>query len=62
MKSKIDNKSKIFLSIEKNIRGNYDLIYKANFHKEVSTIATYLPTYFCKSYGEKVLTLFDPYY
>ena len=34
VKSKIGNKSKIFLSIEKNIRDNYNLICKANFHEK----------------------------
>ena len=62
IKSKINNKSKIFLSIEKNITCKYNLICKANFHEEASAIAAYLPSYFYKNYGQKVLTLFDLYY
>ena len=40
MKSRSKNKIKIFLSIKKNKRGNFNLIYKAIFYKEASTIAT----------------------
>ena len=33
----------IFISIEKDLSGNYILFYKKKFHCDTSTIANYLP-------------------
>ena len=62
MKSRSIKKIKMFLFIEKNIRGNFDLVYNANFYEEDSIIATHLLAYFFKLYRQKMLSLFNYYF
>jgi len=50
------------VALEKNQAGTYLLFYKKHFHKEVSTVADYLPAYFLKLYSSDVLSIFDPYF
>ena len=37
-----NKKEKIFISVEKDYKGNILLVYKKKFHKDVSTIAEFL--------------------
>ena len=40
--SKENKEEKVFVSVKKDYRGNYILVYKKKFHKDTSTIADFL--------------------
>ena len=52
----------IFISIEKDLLGNYIFFYKKKFYRDVSTIANYLLAVMNKQYNGNVLYIFEPYY
>ena len=52
----------IFITIIKNQRGNFDLIYKKKYYDKVSTITTYLSTYLYEAYEDLILSIFLPEY
>ena len=58
---KIQDKN-IFISVEKDINGNYILYYKKKFYCDVSTIADFLATVIMKQYNNSILRIFDPYH
>ena len=52
----------IFISIEKNLSGNYILFYKKKFYYDTSTIADYLPALMQKQYSDDIIYIFELYY
>ena len=58
-----ENKNEIiFISVEKDYKGNIILLYKKKFHKDASTIAAYLSLVLAKQHGDSILSIFEPYY
>ena len=58
-----ENKNEnVFISVEKNYKGNIILLYKKIYHKDISTIADYLSIVMIRKFGEEVLSIFKPYY
>ena len=58
-----ENKNKnVFISVEKDYKGNIILLYKKNYHKDASKIADYLSEVMIRQFSEEILSIFEPYY
>ena len=62
LESKINPGVQLFVAIVKNWRGLYDLMHKKIVHNKASNVASYLLAYLLDTYGEKVLSIFNPFY
>ena len=62
LESKENPGHSIFITIIKNWKENYDLIYKKKYYNEASTIATHLSAYLYEAYGDSILLIISPEY
>ena len=60
--SKDNGNEMLFIAIEKNYRGTYDVFCKKKFYNKVSLVASHFLAYFLKLYREKVITISNPEY
>jgi len=60
--SEENKEEKIFISVEKDYRGNVLLVYKKKYYKNISTMADFLTAIMIKQYDKNILSIFQPYY
>ena len=53
---------KVFIIVEKDYNGNYQLFYKKKFHCDASTMAEHLVAVMSKQYDKPILHIFNSYH